>query len=172
MSETEKLKKIIFSMLNFTNMYCLVLDHEMHVKFVNLSLAIDLGFESYEEVIDQCWMDFIIPNEKDMIKTIHHSIANNLNNWERKYVEVQSTMLTKNNKAIEVYWFNSHINTDLNWTFSFGIKKRDMTKDEDENLRDFYFDMIKKDRVLINSMRDSLGLRNEIINTCKPNFVK
>jgi hypothetical protein len=52
-------------MLNFTNMYCLVLDKEMVIKFANLSLALDLGFESYEEMIGHCWLDFI----KDRRKT-------------------------------------------------------------------------------------------------------
>jgi hypothetical protein len=47
--QVEGLREIVFKMLNFTNMYCLVLDHEMIVKFVNLSLALDLGYESYEE---------------------------------------------------------------------------------------------------------------------------
>lgn len=170
MSELEELRNIIFNMLNFTNMYCLVLDQEMIIKFVNLSLALDLGYKSYEEILGKCWLDFIKNEEKHMIQIIHQSIANGLNNWEEKYREVQNTVITKQGRQFPVYWFNSHINTDLNWTFSFGIKK--INSEREDDIRDFYFDILKRDRVIINSMRDSMGLRDKIVNTCKPTFVE
>ncbi len=167
--EIEELRTIIFNMLNFTNMYCLVLNQEMIIKFINLSLALDLGFQSYEELIDRCWLDFIKPEEKQMIKIIHTSVANGSEEWESKYREVQSVVKTKQGKEFPVYWFNSHINTDLNWTFSFGIKK--IESDQENDIRDFYFDIIKRDRVIINSMRDAMGLRDKIVDTCKPTFI-
>ena len=170
MSELESLREIIFNMLNFTNMYCLVLDQEMVIKFANLSLAIDMGYKSYDELLNKCWLDFIRDEEKQMVQIIHNSVANGTKEWEAKYREVQNTIVTKNGKAFPVYWFNSHINTDLNWTFSFGIKKLDADKEDD--IRDFYFDIIKRDRVIINSMRDSMGLRDKIVDTCKPTFVE
>jgi len=169
MSELENLREIIFNMLNFTNMYCLVLNKEMVIKFVNLSLAIDLGYKSYEELLGHCWLNFIKEEEKQMIETIHNSIAQGTKGWEEKYREVQSNIITKDGKEFPVYWFNSHINTDINWSFSFGIKK--LQSDKEDDIRDFYFDILKRDRVIINSMRDSLGLRDRIVDTCKPTFV-
>lgn len=156
-------------MLNFTNMYCLVLDQNMVIKFVNLSLAIDLEYETYEELIGQCWLDFIKPEEKRMIQIVHNAVSKGSNDWEAKYREVQNTIITKNGKIFPVYWFNSHINSDLNWTFSFGIKK--LNEEKPDDVRNFYFDIIKRDRVIINSMRDSMGLRDKIVDTCKPTFI-
>lgn len=170
LTELEQLRTVIFNMLNFTNMYCLVLDQEMVIKFVNLSLALDLGYKSYEELIGQCWLDFITPEEKRMIQIIHRSVSNGSNDWEAKYREVQNNIITKDGKQYPVYWFNSHINTDINWTFSFGIKK--LASDQPDDVRDFYYDIIQRDRVIINSMRDSLGLRDQIVDTCKPTFIE
>ena len=169
MSEVRSLREIIFNMLNFTNMYCLVLDQDMLIKFVNLSLAIDMGYETYEELINRCWLDFISEEEREMISIVHHSIANGTKDWEGKYREVQNTIITKDERKFPVYWFNSHINTDLNWSFSFGIKK--LASDTENDIRDFYTDIVKRDRVIINSMRDSLSLRDKIVDTCKPTFV-
>lgn len=167
-TETEELRNVIFNMLNFTNMYCLVLDRQMTVQFVNMSLAMDLGYKSYDEILHSCWKDFIPESERVMMEVIHNSVSLNTNNWEEKYREVHSSMLTKEKKELSVYWFNSHIGSDLNWTFSFGIKK---TESNEENIRDFYYDMIKKDRVIINSMRDAMGLRDKIVDTCKTTFM-
>jgi hypothetical protein len=167
--QVEGLREIVFKMLNFTNMYCLVLDHEMIVKFVNLSLALDLGYESYEDMIGHCWLDFIKKEEKQMITIIHHAVSTGKKDWEEKYREVQNTVITREGREFPVYWFNSHINTELDWTFSFGIKKIEADKEDD--IREFYFDILKRDRVIINSMRDSLGLRDKIVDTCKPTFV-
>lgn len=170
MSDYEELRNIIFTMLNFTNMYCLVLDENMNVKFVNTSLALDMGFNSYEDIIGKCWLDFIIDEEKEMIKIIHAAIAYDTDNWEKKYREIQSRVITKDGKNLHAYWFNSHINTDYNWCFSFGIKK--IEPDQKEHMRDFYSQIIQKDRIMINSMRDAMGLRDKIVDTCKPKFIK
>jgi transcriptional regulator with PAS, ATPase and Fis domain len=170
MSEIKQLREVIFNMLNFTNMYCLVLDNEMTIKFVNMSLALDLGYESYNEVINKCWLDFIKKEDKEMLRIVHNSVANGDKNWEDKYREVKNTVITKDEKKISVYWFNSHINTNLNWSFSFGIKRPEIEKEDD--IRDFYYDIIKKDRVIINSMRDAMGLRDKIVDTCKPTFTE
>lgn len=169
--ELKELREVIFNMLNFTNMYCLVLDNKLVIKFVNLSLAIDLGFESYTNLIDQCWLDFIDEREITMITTVHSAVANGIENWEEKYREVQNKIITKEGKSISVHWFNSHINTDLNWTFSFGIK-REPVIDSVDSIRDFYYDVIQKDRVMINSMRDVMGLRDKIVDSCRPNFIE
>lgn len=169
--ELKELREVIFNMLNFTNMYCLVLDNKLVIKFVNLSLAIDLGFKCYTDLINKCWLDFIDKKEITMINTVHSAIANGIENWEEKYREVQNKIITKEGKFISVHWFNSHINTDLNWTFSFGIKREPII-DSVDSIRDFYYDVIQKDRVMINSMRDAMGLRDKIIDSCRPSFIE
>lgn len=170
MSEKKELSEIIFMMLNFTNMYCLALDDQIKIKFANLSLAMDLGYQSYSELIDKNWLNFLEEKDKELLKIVHESIAYDKEDWENKYREVQNNIITTEGKIIPVYWFNSHINSEINWTFSFGIKKPAVKEDD---VRIFYQDLIKKDRIMINSLRDSIGLnlRDKIVDTCKESLI-
>lgn len=170
--EVKELREIIFNMLNFTNMYCLVLDQKMIIKFVNSSLALDLGYSSYQDVIGKNWINFIDPDEKKIIETIHISISNGINDWENKYREVHGNIINKNGKKIKVYWFNSHINSSLNWTFSFGIKKHIPLETKNiDSVREYYHDILNKDKIMINTMRDVMGLRDKIVDSCKPTIL-
>jgi len=166
--QVKELRNIIFNMLNFTNMYVLVLDEAMVIKFANMSLAIDLGLESYNDLVGHCWLDFITDEESNLVTNIHAAVANGVENWE-KYREFQNKICGKKGN-IDVHWFNSHINTEYNWTFSFGIQKKVVKKVTMDTVRNYYQDIISKDRVMINSMRDVIGLRDKIVDSCKPNF--
>lgn len=170
--EVRQLRAIVFNMLNFTNIYVLVLDRNMDIKFANNSLAIDLGFKSYKELLGHCWLDFIYENEKTLVSTIHAAVSNGYENWKSKYGEFQNEIIGKNGENNFVYWFNSHINSKYNWMFSFGIKKEQKQNITMDSVRDYYKEIITKDRVMINSMRDVIGLRDKIIDTCKSNFVR
>lgn len=169
--EVRELRNIIFNMLNFTNMYSLVLDQNLTIRFANASLSIDLGFKEYTELIGRCWLDFVVPKERDMISVIHKSIADGTDGWE-KYREFKNHIVNTDKDTIEVHWFNSHINTDYNWTFSFGIRKRPLIIDDInmDSIRSYYRDIINKDREMIIAMRDVIHLRDKIVDTCKPGF--
>jgi hypothetical protein len=169
--EIKDLRNIIFNMLNFTNMYALVLDQNLVVRFANSSLSIDLGFKGYTDLIGRCWLDFVSDKERDIISVIHKSISNGISGWE-KYREFKNVIVNSNGDTIEVHWFNSHINTDLNWTFSFGIRKRPVVIDDInmDSIRSYYRDIINKDREMIIAMRDVIHLRDKIVDTCKPGF--
>jgi PAS domain S-box-containing protein len=170
-TEVSELRNIIFSMLNFTNMYALVLDQQMVVRFVNTSLALDLGYKSYNDVIGQCWLDFIPEKDRKIIGAIHTAVSLAEGNWN-KYREFKNQILNKNGDIFHVHWFNSHINTNLNWTFSFGVRERPIIKDDVDidSVRDYYRDIINKDREMIFALRDVIGLRDKIVDTCRPNF--
>jgi PAS domain S-box-containing protein len=164
--QVKELRSIIFNMLNYTNMYILVLDQQMLIKFINNSLANDLGYDKFDDLLGKCWLDFIDENDKETIKIIHTSIANGYENW-KTYKEFQNEINGKDGEKINVCWFNSHINTDYNWTFSFGIKKEIETHSID-SIRDYYQDIISKDRVMISAMRDVIGLKNKKEDFCVP----
>lgn len=173
--EVKELRETIFNMLNFTNMYCLVLDPQMVVKFINQSLALDLGYESYDKVLGKCWLDHVVDEDHELIKTVHAAIAYGVDGWEEKYREVQNNIKRLDGNAMTVYWFNSHVNSDMNWTFSFGLQRPVRIMEDngtDSGIRDFYYDVIQKDRLMINSMRDVMGLRDKIVDSCKPTFLE
>jgi hypothetical protein len=170
--EVKELRITIFNMLNFTNMYCLVLNSQMVIKFINQSLALDLGYQSYKDAIGKCWLDHIVDEDHDLIKSVHAAIAYGVENWEDKYREIQNNVARLDGNVITIYWFNSHVNSELNWTFSFGLQRPRVIAENETGIRDFYYDIIQKDRLMINSLRDVMGLRDKIVDSCKPTFLE
>ena len=168
--QIKELRHIVFTMLNFTNMYTLVLDEEMVIRFANNSLAHDLGLKDYNELVGKCWLDFIKEEDTKRVSMIHNSVAYGTDGWE-VYKEVKNMIIGKN--EIYVHWFNSHINSHYNWTFSFGVRKNKEIEEETDvpidSVREYYHDIITKDRMMINSIRDLIGA-NKTIDTCKPSF--
>jgi transcriptional regulator with PAS, ATPase and Fis domain len=165
-NQVKNLRRTIFNMLNYANMYVLVLDEKMEVRFANSSLALDLGFNNYKELVGRCWLDFIKEEERKTVITIHKVISVG-EEWE-KYKEFQNTIVGK--EEIYVHWFNSHINSDYNWTFSFGIRKKPPTQITMTSIRNYYKDIIDKDRTMIDSMRDMIVFRDRVVDSCQPKF--
>ena len=164
--EVMSLRKTIFSMLNYANMYVLVLDGKMNIKFANQALAKDLGFEKYRELTNRCWIDFIPEPERKVITTIHRAVAEG-KEWN-KFKEFQNNILTKDGNIVNVHWFNSHINTEFNWSFSFGIRQEPTTEITPESIRTYYKDIINKDRTMINAMKQLIVNVNIDMDTCEP----
>lgn len=162
------LRKAIFNMLNYANMYVLILDEQMSIKFANQSLATDLGFKKYREMRDLCWLDFVPEVDQRMIATIHKAIAEG-SNWS-KFKEFQNNIKALNGTIINVLWFNSHINTDFNWSFSFGIKQEPITEVSPDSIRNYYQDIINKDRTMIESMKAMILEKNTHRNVCEPSL--
>lgn len=167
MDEIKKLRKTIFNMLNYANMYVLVLDEKLTIKFCNNSLAKDLGFESEREVMGRCWLDFIDDKERKTIVTVHSILANGMDS-ENKYKEFINNIVCKNGECILVHWFNSYINSNFNWTFSFGIRKKPVTEITADSIRQYYRDIIDKDRTMIHSMRDMILFKDRVLDSCEP----
>lgn len=165
--QVKNLRRTIFNMLNYANMYVLVLDEKMEIKFANNSLAVDLGFKGYEELVGRCWLDFIRDEERKTITTIH-AVVSRGTEWE-KYREFKNVIITSDGE-INVHWFNSHINSDFNWTFSFGIRQEPQTQVTMTSIRNYYKDIIDKDRTMINSMRDMIVFRERVVDSCSPSF--
>lgn len=166
----EKLMETIFNMLNYANMYILILDEKMEIKFINQGLAIDLGLESYENGIGRCWLDFLIEEEKKLVTTVHKKVASGIDYM--KYQEFQNKIISKDGLVIDVSWLNAHINTNYNWSFSFGIRKEPETRISMESIRGYYKDIIEKDRTMINAVRDMILSRDRIIDSCEPSEFK
>lgn len=168
-NEIRKLRKTIFNMLNYANMFVLVLNEEMTIKYSNNSLAKTLGFDTYKDIIGKCWIDFLIEDERKVISVIHKLIADG-GDWD-KYKEFRNHIQPMDGEPIMVHWFNSHINTDFNWSFSFGITKTpNPTMVSMESIRDYYKDIIEYDRTMIEAMRNTI-LEKENETTCQPTFM-
>jgi PAS domain S-box-containing protein len=162
--ELERTKNAIWDMMNYSTMYVLILDSNMHIKFINWSLAIALGFQNEEEPIGRCWLDFIPEDHRKSIAEIHNSIKTNL---DEKYREVVNDIQCTNGDIMTVKWFNTKINRDHEWTFSFGLLMEATTQVTEESIRSYYHDILKKDRTAILSLRDKI-LGDSNIDVCEP----
>jgi hypothetical protein len=165
--QISKLRKTIFNMLNYANMYVVVLNEDMIIKYANTSLARDLGFQIYKDILGKCWIDFLPENEIKETKTIHKIISDG-KDWER-YREHRNHIQPINGNPIQVHWFNSHINSEFNWSFSFGITKSpNPTTVTMESIRNYYKDIVEKDRTMIESIRDTITTKEKLNDACEP----
>lgn len=161
-------RKAIFDMLNYANMYVLILDSSMRVKFINKSLVNLLGFERIRDVMGKCWLDFIEPEEQERITNIHHHIIMGTPESE-DFTEVKNIIVNKDGKKMNLRWFNTQINTKYHWSFSIAIPDKSNVLITEESIRSYYEDVIKQDRTMIISLRDTIMNKTKrIIDSCEP----
>jgi len=166
-TQMEKIQLSILEMLNYANMYVLILDEKMRIKFINYSLAIELGFKNELEPLGRCWLDFILDKDREMIKNIHSVISTT--DEREKYKELVSDICKLDNSIITVKWFNIRINHKYNWTFSFGINRNKTVEITEDSLRAYWEDKVLRDTTMIQSMRDLLTReKKEYDDSCTP----
>ena len=168
--ESSILKKAIWDMLNYAQMYVVLLDSNMIIRLINWSLATDLGFENEREVIGHCWLEFISEEDTDRVVKIHNQLA--YNDKDKKFREIVNDIVTKDEKKISVKWFNVPINSTYHMTFSMGLKMTQLnveaaTAISEDSIRSYYRDIIEKDRTMIQSLKDVVLKGFEAGNVCK-----
>jgi len=164
--ETESLKKAIWDILNYTNMFVLLLDREMNIKLINWNLATTLGFENEKEPLGRCWLDFINPDDHTEAKIIHSGLVRLLSDRRKNLRETIMDIVTNNQTIISVKWYNTVINSGFNMVFSFGVKRSSLNEETEESIRSYYRDIIEKDRTMITSMKDIVLKGDPNINIC------
>lgn len=167
-NESLSLKKAIWDMLNYSNLFVVILDKNLIVKLCNYSLATTLGFKSEDEILERCWLDFIPDSNKELVRQIHGMIKVCEEQKDEKYKEVINDILLPNGESILVRWFNMCINHNYNMTFSIGVEQVTDTKSTDDSIRAYYRGIVEKDRTMIYSLRDLILSGNKTPTTCKP----
>lgn len=152
--ETLALKKALWDILNYASLFLILLDHNMNIQLVNWSLATKLGFEDEKSMIGKCWLDFIKPEEKTMVKIIYNKIATDEKDAE-EYREVTSEIVLPNKDNLVVKWFNIRINGNFNTTLSIGVQRCIPTEETEDSVRSYYRDIINKDKTMIKSIREA-----------------
>jgi len=169
-NESLSLKKAIWDMLNYSNLFVVILDEKLNIKLCNYNLARVLGFKSEEEILEKCWLDFIPENNREIVKQIHGLVKICAERDDEKYKEVINDILLPNGETMLVRWFNMCINHNYNMTFSIGVEQATDTKSTDESVRAYYKGIIEKDRTMINSLRDLVLSANKPVSTCNPSL--
>jgi len=163
-AKSNRLQKTVWDMLNYANMFVLVLDSEMTIKLVNWSLATRLGFKHESEPLGRCWLDFLEPKDIEWLKAVHHAVTYSTKEAE-KYREVINIVVALDGTKLKIKWFNAMINHNYNFTFSLGIFEEAELKTEvtEDSIRAFYRDVIEKDKVMIKGLKDMLNLRHPAV---------
>ena len=152
MVERDRIQENIWNLLNYTNIFVVVLDQCQKIKLINYHLSHCLGYESSEELIDTNWSNFIRPAESELIKHVCFEIMHGSD----LYKEYTSDIIDKNGKSITVKWFNSFINHEFNHVFSIGISltKEPSINDDIDSIRMYFNDILQKDRTTITAMKE------------------
>lgn len=152
--ETSSLRKAVWDMLNYAQMYVVILDKDMNVVLMNYSLAIALGFKDEKEPIGRCWADFIPVEGKDLVYVVHNKLAFE---QDLAYREVMNEIQTLSGDKLLIKWFNIPINSNFNMTFSIGLPKlAEPIHVSEEAVRAYYADILERDKTMIKSIKDSI----------------
>lgn len=160
--EKNKFSISIKELMDHSNIYMVIINHDLIVTLCSLKLVKDLGYEDINEVEGKSWLNFIKEDFKNEISDIHNHISTNDKNDCSKYREVNSRILTKDGSEIKVKWFNTKLNNNRNFTFSIGIPY-DRTVSEDDSLddiRSYWRHIIDENNTVLKAMKDLIKKTN------------
>lgn len=157
--------ELLLEILNYSNAYVLVLDQEMKIRYINNTLVNRLGFESYKELMERCWLDFIPEKIRDVVKMVHHSLVHETDCTE--YKEYTNMIQDVNGVEFKVKWFNMCINHGTFWTFSFGLPQVEMIAVSEEDIRSRFMEAIESDRTMIKALKQQSSTFSESYKNAK-----
>jgi PAS domain S-box-containing protein len=145
----KKIELSLRDIFDYSDIYLIVLNSDMDIRLCSYRLALDLGFESSEELIGKNWTEFL-PIEMAPLKELFGPEKKKIFN------EFTNDIQTKNGTRIPTKWFNTRIKNGEICTFSIGIPlTKEITKEDSiETMRAYWEDIIKKDRTTINVFKD------------------
>jgi len=151
----------IWNILNYLNLFVLILDSDMKIKLANYYLATFLGYESEDDIVGEAWLRFIREDQKEAINNVHENIKEDTGLFR----EFTNELITLSGEEIFVKWFNSSINHELDYTFSVGIPlTKDVVtpKNSIDSIRSYYRDILDKDKSMIESLREIVTKNNKL----------
>lgn len=159
----------LYELFNHTNLYVIVLDEAMEIKMCSWYLAHDLGYERPEDLIGKNWRSFIPSRLREQIENVFCNVRNKVKIVE-DFREVTNAIIGKNNKEINVKWFNTVIKNGTELSFSIGIPlSKPVTKEDNVSaIRSYWSDIIENDRTTIDSLKNILknNPQQDRIDTC------
>jgi PAS domain S-box-containing protein len=139
----------------------------MNIKFINDTLADRLGFATTSEMIGRCWLDFIPEKNQENIKSVHYAILHGDSN---DYNEFLNKLVSLDGSEFQVQWFNTLLNHDTNWSFSFGMPKENSSITTMEKVREDFRSRIESDKTMIRSLKTHVNNppeEHDLIITCE-----
>jgi hypothetical protein len=151
-SEVEKIQSEIWKLLDYSNLFVVMLDRNLEIKIINYHLSKILGYDRPSDLIKKDWREFLRSPDHELI----HHVYNEIIDGNQSYKEFTNDIIDLEKKTITVKWFNTLINHDFNCIFSVGVPlTKDPSIDEDiDSLRAYFRDILEQDRTIINAMKE------------------
>jgi len=160
-AEKKLIQENLWNVLNYSNIFSIVVDKNLNIKLINYHLSHVLGYDNQEELIGKSWRKFLrFPD----LSLVEHAAEEVLKGNEI-YKEFTNDIITKDGKIITVKWFNSLINNGFDSIFSLGVSlTKEPTLDEDiDSIRSYFTDILQKDKTTINAMKEIANKNSEKI---------
>jgi len=151
----------LWSFINYSTMFAVMITKDLEIKLVNYHLAKTLGYNNEEEPIGDNWTKFLKIEDYDLIKHISSEIIDG----NGSYKEFSNDIIDKDKNLITVKWFNVLINHGFNCVFSIGIPlTKEPTINEDiDSIRAYFKDILEKDKTIIKAMKEVTMKRSKEI---------
>ena len=142
----------LWSALDYSNLFVLILNKEYKVVLANYRLAKSLGYENEVSLIGQEWKKHLTEFDEELIKHVFEETLKG----SKKYEEFTNDIMGINRERITVKWFNTLINSTFNCVFSIGVPLTQEISPNDniDSVRSYFTDIIKRDRTTINAMKE------------------
>jgi len=145
-------EKGIWDILNYSNIFVLVLDKNLKIALCNKYLAKHLGYNDEKDVIGLEWKNFLPPSTAYAMKEIYEAIKSG----REEFKEFTTEIIPKEGNSFAVKWFNSYINGEDEVLIRIGtpIGTRREHNEGIDALRLYYRNVIDKDRTTIQSIKE------------------
>ena len=84
-----------------------------------------------------------------------------------EYQEFENDIVSQSGKCIKVRWFNTYINDNHRWSFSFGVTHEEIPIMTEHSIRSYYKDILMKDRTMLKAIKDTLEYPTDNDKTCE-----
>jgi hypothetical protein len=152
-SEVKKIQDGVWNIIDYSNMFVVMLDHDLKIKIINYHLSKTLGYEYPNELVGQNWRQFLRKPDHELI----HHVCNEIINGNQNYKEFTNDIVDNiNKKTLTVKWFNTLVNHEFNCVFSVGLPltKEPSIDDDIDSLRSYFRDILEQDKTVINAMKE------------------
>ena len=152
--EAKEYQKNIWSLLqHVVGMYVVVSRLDGTILLCNDYFVKDLGYNSSVDIVGKKWQDEFITEEE--LKIINYGIT------DENKVSSEAAMYIKsnNNSSYFVKWFFALINDKNNLVLGVGapILKDNAGTNDIDSIRDYFSNLITRDRNVINILKKSIG---------------
>jgi hypothetical protein len=150
--KSKNLELNLWNLLDYSNIYALILDKNLKIMAISNHLAKTIGVNR-ETLIGCNWTMFLKFGQEDVLK----HIVSNIIKQNGNYTEFTNDIVDINQNIITVKWFNALINHNYNWVFSVGVSldNQQPTINEDiQSIRSYFKEILEKDKTTINAMRE------------------